>query len=125
MGPLSEGLSLFLHQGKLLYDSWMQDGLPLQDFVASARHNSLVTAKVITTQAIQEIEAYHEEHIMDLTTDPQTIMESVLDRIKTIQRKLESMAHSFSTQADGLATRFPTLFRRLHTKCARDPSKKD
>ena len=34
------------------------------------------------------------------------------------------MAHSFSTQADELATRFPTLLRRLHTKCAKDPGKK-
>ena len=127
MLPLHEGLTLLLRQGEILHNYWLQDGLPLQDFrVSSARCLSLTKAMDITSKALQDIEhIHHNEDIMDLTVNPRNITETAQLRIRTIQLELESMAHSFSTQADALATRFPTLLRRLHTKCAREPGKKE
>ena len=82
-------------------------------------------AMSITTKVLHDMEnMIQSKDLIDLTFNPQEAASTANLQILAIQIELDTMAaRSFSIPADALATRFPTLLRRLYTKCLLNPQK--
>ena len=79
-----------------------------------------------TIKVLHDLENINQsEDLIDLTINPQEVAATAKLQVLAIQTRLDTMAESFSIQADALATWFLTLLCRLYTKHFLNPQKRE